>query len=485
MRVVADSEKNADTAEFLDIARRTLEICDRYGVRMIINDSVEVAAALPERVGLHVGQEDMKLAHARAALGPREIGVSVKTAAQAREAVSGGADYVGIGPCWETASKAGISAKDALMLEGTRDIVAALAGERYVPCVLIGGINKNTALRTLRGASSAARRPDGIAVISAIVSRTDPGMAATELRQIVDAFHAPEPALQPLAISMTEVFDLVSAHYHSGVPPLVQTITSHVSSHFSANVALSFAASPIMSHESEEAEELSNAISALVLNIGTVTGDVCRGMLATGRAANARGTPILLDPVGVGASRFRYAVVQGILNSVQVSLIKGNAAELSTIIGSHEVQSQGVDSVGQLAHPEDIVRRVALQEGAIAVLTGATDYVSNGEVVYTLHAGSPLLGQITASGCALGVVIAAAMASALRQSGERLGDAATQRLSPPRHSRALFRGAISGLVAYNRAAEVAARGAAGPGTFIPRFLDALAHFDAWRGEYAN
>ena len=453
-------------------------MCDKYGVRMMINDNVDVAVALPERVGLHVGQEDAALAHARAVLGQRVIGVSVKTPEQAREAAAGGADYVGIGPCWETSSKAGITSEDALMLEKTRDIVAALEGERHVPCVLIGGINIRTAKRTLRGATSQIRKPDGIAVISAIVSQQRPDIAAAQLRQIVNEFHGASSA-EPVDTSQKAVSDMLTQHYSSGASPLVQTITSHVSAHFSANVALAFAASPIMSQEPEEAEDLSKAISALVLNIGTVTRGARDAMRATGAAANARGTPVVLDPVGVGASRFRYQVVQDILNHTQVSLIKGNAAELCTLIGSKEAMSQGVDSVGKLSDPEAIVRALALQEGAIVVLTGATDYVSNGTQVYKTSRGSPLLGRITASGCALGVVIAAAMASALRQSDECLGGQNDQRVRPPRLSRALFLGAVSGLSAYNIAAEIATRDAAGPGTFIPRFMDALASFSEW------
>ncbi|WFD33663.1 hypothetical protein MCUN1_000476 [Malassezia cuniculi] len=481
--VVQVREKHASTDEFKEIAEKTLEVCDKYGVRMIVNDNVDVAAALPERVGLHIGQEDAKLAYARSVLGAREIGVSVKTAEQAREAVAGGADYVGIGPCWETSSKAGITAADALMLTKSRDVVAGLAGDRYVPCVLIGGINVHNAMRTLSGASTASRHPDGVAVISAIVSQRHPDVAAAQLRGIVDQFKQERSAVVSATLSGKDIYDNIASHYKSGAPPLVQTITSHVSSHFSANIALAFASSPIMSHESEEADDLSKAIRALVLNIGTVTEDALRGMRATGTAANACGTPIVLDPVGVGASRFRYQVIQDILNRVQVSLIKGNAAELCTMIGSNEATSQGVDSVGRIANPEEIVRKLALQEGAIVVLTGATDYVSNGEQVYSTSSGSPLLGRITASGCALGVVLAAALASAATKHNVVLGDAESQRLRPPRLHDALFYGAIAGLEAYNYAAEVAAKEAAGPGTFIPRFLDALASFDSWDADH--
>ena len=128
--IVQIREKSASFQEFLDIARASLTICDKYHVRMIINDSIDVAEHLPERVGLHIGQDDEKIECARRRLGPnRIIGLSVHTVEEAQAALNSDVNYVGIGPCWPTKSKDGVKDDDALMLCGARDIVASLRRE--------------------------------------------------------------------------------------------------------------------------------------------------------------------------------------------------------------------------------------------------------------------------------------------------------------------------------------------------------------------
>lgn len=474
---------------------------------MIINDNVDVAAALPEHVGLHIGQDDAQLSAARTRLGPsRIIGLSVHTPSQARAALDSPVDYVGIGPCWPTMSKAGVSEDDALLLQGTADIVASLVrdpadvreGQRQrLPCVLIGGINRHTAMRTLRGASTHKNRPDGVAVISAIVSRRDPGVAAAELRAIVQAFRSGDattswstealvPAAQELFAAHHTPYDPEArrdAASTAHLPrPLVQTITSHVSSNISANMTLAFSASPIMSHEAAEAEALSEAIGALVLNIGTISPEAREGMRVAGPAANARGKPIVLDPVGVGATQLRFRTVQALLNETQVTLIKGNAAELAKLAGSNEALAQGVDSVGTLSSPAALVRQLAQQEGALVLLTGETDYLTDGHVVVASRCGSPLLGRVTATGCSLGCIVAAGLSAAQAYYHIELGDAQTQRVRPPRLHRGLLVGALTGLLAFTLASERAASlpHVRGPGTFLPALLDEIASMDPAR-----
>lgn len=121
--------------------------------------------------------------------------------------------------------------------------------------------------------------------------------------------------------------------------------------------------------------------------------------------------------MGVGASAFRKAAVEEILNHTQVTLLKGNAAELSSIAGLSEVASRGVDSgSGALSDPEGLVRRLSQRERCLVLLTGKVDYLSDGEAVVRIHNGHPLLGRITGSGCALGVTVAAGMAAACNAS---------------------------------------------------------------------
>lgn len=478
---------------------------------MMINDNVDVAALLPERVGLHIGQEDAKLGYARQRLGPhRIIGLSVHSVDEARAALDSDADYVGVGPCWPTKSKEGVSDDDALMLRGAADILASLRrdpattppGKRtHVPSVLIGGINVRTAFRTLFGASSEHAEPDGIAVISAIVSRRDPDVAAKELHSIVTAFRrvrqdavSSSPTFptesKVLIQSVQELLRAYHTRYESitrkddascvSLPrPLVHTITSHVSSNFSANMTLAFSASPIMSHEYEEVEPLSHVYGSLVLNIGTISPDSRKGMARAGPAANNRGKPVVLDPVGVGATPFRHRTVQSILNETQVTLIKGNAAEIATLCNSNDAQTQGVDSVGQLTSAPVLARRLARQEGAFVLLTGEVDYLTDGNVVLESRCGTPMLGRITASGCSLGCVVAAGMAAAQTKYGIQLGNQVEQRQSPPRLRHELMIGALAGLLTYTIAAERAAAlpSVRGPGSFIPALLDEVASFD--------
>ena len=435
--VVQIREKDAETNEFLEIARKSLEICDKYNVPMLINDNLSVCLSLPERVGLHIGQEDIPVSEARRILGEKRLlGISVKSLEQGEVAREEGfADYAGVGPCYGTLSKAGITEDKVIGVSGAQKIVAELNREgRRLPCVLIGGLNQKTAARTLYGATSESNAPDGIAVISAIVGRKDSDVAAKELGEIVrkykaglsasassdtygvaSGFSLPSASQKDVEYYKTAAAKLLTFH-REGLhgPPLIQTITSHVSSTMSANLASAFSSSPIMSHEAAEAADLSLAVGALVLNIGTISPASREGMYVAGTSANRNLKPVVLDPVGGGATQFRKDVVRGILNHTQVTLLKGNAAELASIAGKQdEVRSRGVDSgAGQLKDPIGVGKDLAKKERCLVLLSGKKDYLTDGKTVITSNNGHPLLGAITGSGCALGVTVGAGLAAA-------------------------------------------------------------------------
>lgn len=501
--VVQIREKDAETNEFLDIARRSLEICDRYNVPMLINDNLSVCLSLPERVGLHIGQEDIPVAEARRILGPnRLLGISVKTVEQARVAREEGmADYAGVGPCYGTLSKVGITEDKVIGCSGAQRIVAELNKEgKRLPCVLIGGLNQKTAARTLFGATSDVNVPDGIAVISAIVGRTDSDVAAKELADIVarfksglsasatshgiaSAFALPSAAAKDAEWYKSSAADLLTFHRRSDHgPPLIQTITSHVSSTMSANLALAFSSSPIMSHEAAEAADLSLAIGALVLNIGTISPASREGMLVAGTSANRNLKPVVLDPVGGGATQFRKDVVRGILNHTQVTLLKGNAAELASIAGkADEVKSRGVDSgSGQLKDPVGLVKALAQKERCLVLLSGKKDYLTDGRTVITSDNGHPLLGAITGSGCALGVTVGAGLAAACNLAKSQQPTVSLGNTLVAHGQVDLLVGALTGLLAMTIASEKAAvrEDVKGPGTFIPALQDELAAVSA-------
>ncbi|KAJ9479164.1 Thiamine biosynthetic bifunctional enzyme [Pseudozyma hubeiensis] len=509
--VVQIREKNTETDLFLDIARKSLAICDKYNVPMLINDNLSVCLSLPERVGLHIGQEDIPVTEARRILGEgRLLGVSVKNVQQARVAMEEGkVDYVGVGPCYGTLSKAGITEDKAIGCSGAQKIVAELRKDgKRLPCVLIGGLNHKTAARTLFGVTSAGNAPDGIAVISAIVGRTDSDVAAKELGNIVSKYKAGLAASAGSSIAgVTSAFALPpsasttknASWYKSAVaslltfhrsstsgPPLIQTITSHVSSTMSANLALAFSSSPIMSHEAAEAADLSLAIGALVLNIGTISPASLQGMHVAGTSANRNLKPVVLDPVGGGATQFRRDTVRGILNAAQVTLLKGNAAELASIAGkSDEVKSRGVDSgAGALKDPVGLVKDLARKERCLVLLSGKKDYLTDGETVITSDNGHPLLGAITGSGCALGVTVGAGLAAACNlaksQSDGKEKVSSLGNTLVAHGEVDLLVGALTGLLAMTIASEKAAvrDDVRGPGTFIPALQDELAAVSA-------
>lgn len=152
---------------------------------------------------------------------------------------------------------------------------------------------------------------------------------------------------------------------------------------------------------------------------------------------------MVLDPVGIGASSFRKKVVEEILNHTQVTLLKGNAAELSSIGGLDEVTSRGVDSgSGTLSNPEDLVRGLARKERCLVLLTGKTDYLSDGDVTVKIYNGHALLGKITGSGCALGVTVAIGMAAACNSSTKGITQMGQNLVKAD--GQALFTGALMG-----------------------------------------
>jgi len=193
-----------------------------------------------------------------------------------------------------------------------------------------------------------------------------------------------------------------------------------------------------------------------------------------GRNANINRKPVVFDPVGVGATQYRRSSANTLLNTWQATVIKGNAGELGALANSLEVQAKGVDSVGQgFADPAAFVRSLALKERCIVVLSGVTDWVSDGTTVVRLSNGHPLLGEITGSGCMLGTCVATFCAGAsMGAAAERAADAA--------EDGKLVRGdmlaaAVAGVLALTVASEVAGirEDVKGSGTFLPALIDEL------------
>ncbi len=236
--------------------------------------------------------------------------------------------------------------------------------------------------------------------------------------------------------------------------PLVHQITNYVVMNETANATLALGALPVMAHAREEVEEMVGLAGALVLNIGTLSPHWVDAMLLAGRAANERAVPVVLDPVGAGATGYRTETAKLILDEVDVTVLRGNAGEVATLVGV-EAEVRGVESLGVAGDPAELAREAARALGVVAAVTGPVDHVSDGDHVLAIANGHPLLASITGTGC---------MSSALTGCFLAVAD------SP-------LDGAAEALVAFGVAGEDAAREAKGPGSFHVALYDALAALD--------
>ena len=188
--------------------------------------------------------------------------------------------------------------------------------------------------------------------------------------------------------------------------PLVHNITNYVAMNFSANALLAIGASPVMAHAVEEMDDMVSIASALVINIGTLDAEWVRGMLRAGRAAHRLGKPIVLDPVGAGATPYRTQTAWEIIRECQPTIIRGNASEIMALVNS-DIKSKGVDSSQSSDDAVEAARQLAQSTGAVVVISGATDYITDGTRTETVTYGSPLMTRVTAMGCTASSMVGA------------------------------------------------------------------------------
>ena len=188
--------------------------------------------------------------------------------------------------------------------------------------------------------------------------------------------------------------------------PLVHNITNYVVMNNSANALLAIGASPVMAHWVSEMEEMTAIAGALVLNIGTLDDKWIDGMLAAGKAALRRGTPIVLDPVGVGATSQRTEAAMKIIEQCRPTIIRGNASEIMALVDA-SVKSKGVDSSASSDDALESAKSLAVDTGAVVVISGATDYITNGTDVYTVEGGDPIMTTVTGMGCTSTAIVGA------------------------------------------------------------------------------
>jgi hydroxyethylthiazole kinase len=234
--------------------------------------------------------------------------------------------------------------------------------------------------------------------------------------------------------------------------PLVHQITNYVVMNETANATLALGALPVMAHAPQEVEEMAVAAGALVLNIGTLSEDWVEAMLLAGKAAAC---PIVLDPVGAGATRYRTETAKRLLDELDIAVVRGNAAEIATLAG-RDAEIRGVESIGSDGSAEELAREAATALDSITAVTGPIDYVSDGERVIAVSNGQELLGTVSGTGC---------MATAVTGSFLAVKPGAP------------LEAAAEALVAFGVAGEDAARAAKGPGTFHAGLYDALYNLD--------
>lgn len=242
------------------------------------------------------------------------------------------------------------------------------------------------------------------------------------------------------------------------VRPLVHNITNIVAANVTANALLACGASPVMAHALDEVAHMVRHAQALVLNIGTLSNDQIEAMVTAGQEANKVGVPVILDPVGVGATPLRVHACEVICSEVKLAAVRGNASEISVMAGSGG-RVKGVDAAGHSGNPAEDTRSLARRLGCVVAATGARDYVSDGEVVLGVDNGHPLLSAVTATGC---------MVSAI--AGAFLG--VCERDASPQES---LHAVTAALAYFGLAAERAATcpGVRGPGTFQWQLMDEL------------
>lgn len=233
--------------------------------------------------------------------------------------------------------------------------------------------------------------------------------------------------------------------------PLIHHITNFVVMNTTANITLCAGALPVMAHAKEEVAEMAGGADALVLNMGTLWPAQVEAMLIAGHRANDRDIPVVLDPVGAGATQLRTDAIRLLLDRLSISIVRGNLAEMAVLIG-REAKISGVESRSAGDDAAGVARQFARTYGCVAAVTGPVDVVSDGVLLAHVSNGHPMMGMVTGTGCMATSVVAAYAAVEKDQ----------------------FSATVCALAAYGLAGEIAARRAKGPGTFQMHLFDALA-----------
>lgn len=195
--------------------------------------------------------------------------------------------------------------------------------------------------------------------------------------------------------------------------PLIHNITNYVTVNDCANIVIACGASPIMADDKEEVAEITTICSGLNINIGTLNSRTIASMLIAGKRANEWNHPIVLDPVGAGASKLRTETAMQLLEEVKFSVIRGNISEIKTLaFGSGTTKGVDADVADKVTEEnlDDVIafaKAFAKKTGAVIAITGAIDIVADSEKAYCIRNGHPMMSSITGTGCQLSAMTAA------------------------------------------------------------------------------
>ncbi|MBR5287196.1 MAG: hydroxyethylthiazole kinase [Clostridia bacterium] len=191
--------------------------------------------------------------------------------------------------------------------------------------------------------------------------------------------------------------------------PLIHCMTNHVTANDCANILLACGGSAIMADDYDEVAEITAMCDGLVLNMGTPTPRKLDALLLAGKEANKLGHPVILDPVGVGSSELRRRAGQQLMEQVRFAAIRGNATEIATLVQGTAAH-RGVDAdieEAPIASVEENAKRLSQKTGAVVIVTGDTDIVTDGRLLYRIHHGHPMMKSVTGSGCQLSALMGA------------------------------------------------------------------------------
>jgi hydroxyethylthiazole kinase len=234
--------------------------------------------------------------------------------------------------------------------------------------------------------------------------------------------------------------------------PLVHNITNYVVMNSTANALLAIGASPVMAHAVEEVEEMTMLASSLVLNIGTLSGPWIDAMVLAARKAKGRHLPMVLDPVGAGATTLRTVASLRLLKEGAPHILRGNASEIRALVNQGGI-TKGVDAIHGAEEALDAAQILSRRWECVVTVSGATDLIVQGDRIARVRNGHPIMSRVTGMGCTASALTGAFAA-----------------VNPDPYAAARNAMALMGV-----AGELAAARSQGPGSFQVAFLDVLAN----------